>query len=173
MSEGAGIWIMVLWSQYLPGYCKQLPIDITIFPFGQDSHVPSPHLGSISEIRKARVFCRRCPRLQGMNSNRLSVNHQHEISGCPFPQISFRKNVYCLKGKMQFYSNQQQSQALSLYVILQEIPAGFFFLIFLWLHLAAYESSQARGRIGAAAAGLHHSHSNAGSEPHLQPMPDP
>jgi len=29
---------------------------------------------------------------------------------------------------------------------------------------AAYGSSQARGRIGATAAGLHHSHSNVGSE---------
>ena len=43
----------------------------------------------------------------------------------------------------------------------------------------AYGSSQTRGQIGAAAAGLHHSHSNARSEPHLQPtpqlmaMPDP
>ena len=27
------------------------------------------------------------------------------------------------------------------------------------------------GRIGATAAGLHHSHSNTGSEPHLQPTP--
>ena len=31
--------------------------------------------------------------------------------------------------------------------------------------------SQARGQIGAAAAGLHHSHSNAKSELHLQPTP--
>ena len=31
----------------------------------------------------------------------------------------------------------------------------------------AYGNSQARGQIGATAAGLHHSHSNAGSEPHL------
>ena len=31
----------------------------------------------------------------------------------------------------------------------------------------AYGSSQARGRIGATAAGLHHSHSNARFEPHL------
>ena len=31
--------------------------------------------------------------------------------------------------------------------------------------------SQARGRMGAVAIGLHHSHSNAGSEPHLQPTP--
>ena len=43
----------------------------------------------------------------------------------------------------------------------------------------AYASSQARGPTGAAVAGLCHSHSNAGSEPHLQPtpqlmaMPDP
>ena len=32
---------------------------------------------------------------------------------------------------------------------------------------AAYGSSQARGRIGAAAAGPHHSHSHMGSEPRL------
>ena len=43
----------------------------------------------------------------------------------------------------------------------------------------AYGGSQARGRIGAAAAGLHHSHSNLGSElclrltPQLMAMPDP
>ena len=44
---------------------------------------------------------------------------------------------------------------------------------------AAYGSSQARGRIGATAASLHHSHSNARSEPYLQTIsqltavPDP
>ena len=41
-----------------------------------------------------------------------------------------------------------------------------------------YGSSQARGRIRATAAGLHHSHSNTESEPRLppmqlMPMPDP
>ena len=35
----------------------------------------------------------------------------------------------------------------------------------------AYGSSQARGRMGATAAGLHHSHSNAGSKPCLGPTP--
>ena len=45
--------------------------------------------------------------------------------------------------------------------------------------LAAYGSSQARGPIRAAAACLHHSHSNVRSKPHLRPtpqimaMPDP
>ena len=43
----------------------------------------------------------------------------------------------------------------------------------------AYGSSQARGRIRVIAANLHHSHSNARSQPHLLPtpqlmaMPDP
>ena len=43
----------------------------------------------------------------------------------------------------------------------------------------AYGGSQARGLIGAVAAGLYHSHSNSGSEPRLHPtpqlmaMPDP
>ena len=36
---------------------------------------------------------------------------------------------------------------------------------------SAHGGSQARGLIGAVAAGLHHSHSNGGSEPHLQTTP--
>ena len=40
-----------------------------------------------------------------------------------------------------------------------------------WAAPAAYGGSQARGRIGAAATSLRQSHSNAGSEPHLQPTP--
>jgi len=35
----------------------------------------------------------------------------------------------------------------------------------------AYGGSQARGPIGATAPSLHHSHSNTGSKPHLQPTP--
>ena len=37
---------------------------------------------------------------------------------------------------------------------------------------AAYGNYQTRGQTGAAAAGVHHSHSNAGSEQHLQPTPE-
>jgi len=40
-----------------------------------------------------------------------------------------------------------------------------------WAAPAAYGVSQARGPIGAIAAGLHQRHSNAGSEPRLQPTP--
>ena len=60
--------------------------------------------------------------------------------------------------------------------------AGFFFSFF-FLHFRAapeaYGGSQARGRIGATAAGLRQSHSNARSKPRLQPIsqlmvtPDP
>ena len=48
----------------------------------------------------------------------------------------------------------------------------FVFLLFLWAAPAAYGGSQARGRIGAVATGLLQSHSNAGSEPLLQPTPE-
>ena len=53
---------------------------------------------------------------------------------------------------------------------------GFFlFFVFFWwifrVAAQAYGSSQARGRVGATVADLPHSHSNAGSEPCLQPTP--
>ena len=42
----------------------------------------------------------------------------------------------------------------------------FFFFLLRAMH-ATYGNSQARGRIGPAAAGLHHSHSNTGSKLHI------
>ena len=47
---------------------------------------------------------------------------------------------------------------------------NFILFFFWWPHLQC-GSSQARGRTGATAATLCHSHSNARSEPHLQTMP--
>ena len=55
----------------------------------------------------------------------------------------------------------------------------FFFFAISWAAPTAYGGSQARGGIGAVAAGLRQSHSNTGSEPRLQPTsqltvtPDP
>ena len=40
-----------------------------------------------------------------------------------------------------------------------------------WAAPVAYGGSQVRGRIGAIAAGLHHSHSSARSKPRLRPTP--
>ena len=45
---------------------------------------------------------------------------------------------------------------------------SFFGFFFLGPHLWPMEVPQARDQIGDAAAGLHHSHSNAGFEPHVQ-----
>ena len=47
----------------------------------------------------------------------------------------------------------------------------FFFFFLLRAASAACGSCQARGWIGAAATGLHHSHRNIGSKPHLWPTP--
>ena len=55
-------------------------------------------------------------------------------------------------------------------VTMKSIGVLFYFIFFkgpthgIW-------SSEARGQIRAVAAGLHHSHSNTRSEPHLQPTP--
>ena len=49
-------------------------------------------------------------------------------------------------------------------------PDFFFFGLFRAAP-TTYGGSQARDRMGAVAAGLHHSHSNAGSELRLQPTP--
>ena len=48
-----------------------------------------------------------------------------------------------------------------------------FFCLFAisWAAPVAYGGLQARGPIGAVAAGLHQSHGNKGSELHLQPIP--
>ena len=48
---------------------------------------------------------------------------------------------------------------------------GLIFFFFFWTSSTAYGSSQARGRVRNAAASLHHSHSNTGSEWHLWPTP--
>ena len=49
----------------------------------------------------------------------------------------------------------------------------FFFCLFAisWAAPTEHGGSQARGPIGAVAAGLRQSYRNAGSEPHLQPTP--
>ena len=58
-------------------------------------------------------------------------------------------------------------------VSLSQRDALFFVCLFCLLGaaLAAYGGSQARGLIGVVAAGLCQSHSNARSEPFLQPTP--
>ena len=65
-------------------------------------------------------------------------------------------------------------EALALAQYPSEVPSNRFnfFFVFCLFRVAsvAYGCSQARGPIGTAAAGLHHSHGNAISEPRLCPM---
>ena len=49
---------------------------------------------------------------------------------------------------------------------------SFFFVCLFRAASLAYGGSQTRGQIGAAAASLHHSHSNMGSKPCLPPTPE-
>ena len=58
------------------------------------------------------------------------------------------------------------------YIFSPTLSSVFFFVFCLFMAAPkAYGGSQARGLIGAIAAGLHHSHSNSGSEPSLGPTP--
>ena len=59
----------------------------------------------------------------------------------------------------------------SLQVTMLKEKQFFFFLVFFRAASVAYGSSQARDQIGPTAASLHHSRSNARSEPYLQPTP--
>ena len=54
---------------------------------------------------------------------------------------------------------------------IQGPTCSFFFICLFRAAPMAYGGSQARGWIGAASAGLHHSYSNAGSKLSLQPTP--
>ena len=55
------------------------------------------------------------------------------------------------------------------YSLLSFLPPSLLTSLFFRAAPAAYGSSQVRGRIRATALGLHHSHSNTRSEPHLGP----
>ena len=58
-------------------------------------------------------------------------------------------------------------------IVSKYVPSFFFFFFFAisWAAPSACGGSQARDQIGAVATGLCQSHSNTGSEPHLQPTP--
>ena len=68
-------------------------------------------------------------------------------------------------------------QTTELTELKREMDTSFFFLFFFvffaisWAPPVAYGGSQARGLMGAVAASLCQSHSNAGSQPRLQPTP--
>ena len=106
----------------------------------------------------------------------------------PLPRVWDLSTYYSLQPKL-FPAHQtlpigEESLALcQLYFMgwkLGSIKFLFYFILFYFTLLLlyclfaiswAYGGSQARGLIGAVAAGLRQSHSNVGSEPRLQPTP--
>ena len=93
---------------------------------------------------------------------------KHESQPERLFQVSFSKSlsnlyafqIYCIQGQTGPNLNMalQSSKKLIFFVL--------FFLLFM-AATAAYVNSQARDGIRASGAGLHHSHSNTRSEPHL------
>ena len=77
---------------------------------------------------------------------------------------------------MPCYLKKQKIWYVRLYIYIHTHKYMYIYIyiyLFFWIFRAApvaYGNSQARGRIGAASSGLCHSHSNAGFEPHLQPV---
>ena len=77
-----------------------------------------------------------------------------------------------------FYSAQLFSKFIYIVEYINLLLNGIFclfvcLLAISWAEPAACGGSQGRGLIGAIAAGLYQSHSNVGSEPRLQPTPQP
>ena len=81
---------------------------------------------------------------------------------CAGPQNTQGEEGSALPGFWDLIHSEKSLHALFIYL---------FILLFLWAAPAAYGGSQARGQIGAVAAGIRQSHSNAGYEPRLQPTP--
>ena len=98
----------------------------------------------------------------------LGFHRQHQVSTTIFSCVCFPK----CSPKAQFYSGDLGlgHRFVSTFLTLVELPSSkTVFCLFVCFclfraSLEAYGGSQARGQIGAAAASLHHSHSNLGSE---------
>ena len=73
-----------------------------------------------------------------------------------------------LEGRFQITCDKYLPCNISTYTVLNFKK---FFFVFSRAVPMAYRGSQARGLIGAVAAGLHQSQSEAGSKPRLQPTP--
>ena len=76
-------------------------------------------------------------------------------------------SICCRRGQKNKQTNKQKKPPETVKGCVHYTHELFFFFCFFRATLMAYGSSQARGQIRAAAAGLHHNHSNVGSEPYL------
>ena len=154
------------------------------FPFwemrtGQNA-MQTPRWGSLlrGPIRKAaQLLCQRSS--ESPESMRISCSmawplHLHSQDpppkGCSCSPIPVHRN-HPLSCELLWHLWSVLFLSHLLYTTL--LHAGYFFFFFGLFRAAcmAYGSFQARDQIGAAATSLRQSHSNMGSEPHLQPTP--
>ena len=157
----SGSWVHVPTRQPLAG-ARTAHFQSSVRPWFSRFYHPSP-LGPHVETR-ALIPCLEAPHLVDVCLDRDTFatqgkSHLHENGHTPWDaceQSTWSLTTPPTTGKIQ-------SRSFQIY--------SFFFCPFAicWAAPAAYEGSQARGWIGAAATSLHHSHSNAGSEPRLQP----
>ena len=75
------------------------------------------------------------------------------------------EHTYLLEGGVAYFHGDRGPCAKNPSILFHFIL--FLFFVFLGLHLQHMEVLRARGQIGATTLGLHHSHSNARSEPCL------
>ena len=138
------------------------------------------------------IFCFLGPHLRRMEIPRLGVKLELQLRPMPQPrqrQIQATSAIYTAAcgnaGSLThwarpgiepassriligFISTELQRELLKIFFIFL-IFIYLFFLLFLWAAPTAYGGSRARGRIGAVVTSLCQRHSNAGSEPRLQP----
>ena len=86
-----------------------------------------------------------------------------------FPNHKNHLEIFMILLKRVYYHNRTRKRVGE--ITFNQYSRLFYFILFYFLSLrvapAAYGGSQASGRIRAVVAGLHHSHSNTGSEPYL------
>ena len=103
----------------------------------------------------------------------IAITNQHLLhstgNSTHYPVIN-RNGQDCRKHNPVDKTDSQQAPALQR----RQLYSISLFLVFLSFFRAvpeAYGDFQARGSIAVVATSLHQKHSNAGSEPHLQPTP--
>ena len=96
------------------------------------------------------------------------LNHTTSVKTCR-PYKNPPRRIFCLFWSLEVEVNFKRELTLNNVNVKLQSLLGFFLLF--RATYAAYGSSQARGRIGTTAAGLYHSHSSLGSEPHQRPTP--
>ena len=150
--------------------------------------MPSRHSGGIFREKPGPRLVRPAREVVGRGRQVRGENPGHQPTewtprGHTRPRLRWQgelSEVHVLQALLNAVQKPGSSPTTTLLRRISIIPPLYFFFCFLFRATpTAYGGSQARSPIGAAAANLHHSQSNARSEPRLRPtpqltaMPDP